>query len=92
MLSDEAAEQLNGWVFGCDICQDVCPWNRKAPSGRIEEFQAGTEWLGPDLLAWLDDDLSTWRARLKGTGMTRTKHEGLRGMPRAGVGDPARHS
>ena len=77
MLDDEAAEQLNGWVFGCDICQDVCPWNRKAPSGRLDEFQARPEWVGPDLIDWLNDDLATWRARLKGTALTRTKRAGL---------------
>jgi epoxyqueuosine reductase len=77
MLSDDEAEQLNGWVFGCDICQDVCPWNRKAPSGRLDEFQARPEWVAPDLIAWLNDDLSTWRARLKGTALTRTKRAGL---------------
>ena len=27
-LPDEIAENLNGWFYGCDICQDVCPWNR----------------------------------------------------------------
>ena len=33
-MPDEAAEMLDGWAFGCDVCQDVCPWNRKAPHGR----------------------------------------------------------
>ena len=32
-IADEFADRLDGWVFGCDVCQDVCPWNRKAPAG-----------------------------------------------------------
>ena len=32
-IPDPQAEQLDGWVFGCDICQDVCPWNRKYALG-----------------------------------------------------------
>ncbi len=77
IIPDEDAESLNGWVFGCDICQDVCPWNRKAPSGRLEEFQPRLEWVDPDLIGWLNDDLTTWRARLKGTALARTKRVGL---------------
>ena len=52
-IPDHAAGQLHGWVFGCDICQDVCPWNRKAPSGRDPELMERPEWVGPDLLGWL---------------------------------------
>ena len=53
MLADADAERLDGWVFGCDVCQDVCPWNRKAPSGRSSEFEARSEWVDPDLIEWL---------------------------------------
>ncbi len=77
MLADDEAENLDGWVFGCDICQDVCPWNRKAPSGRLAEFEARPEWVEPDLIAWLEDDPAIWRARLKGTALTRAKRAGL---------------
>ena len=50
---EPAADKLHGWVFGCDICQDVCPWNRKAPPGHEIEFEAFPEWQDPDLLQWL---------------------------------------
>ena len=49
-----SADQLDGWVFGCDVCQDVCPWNRKAPSGRMPELEPRPEWVDPDLIGWLD--------------------------------------
>ncbi len=77
MLADDEAENLDGWVFGCDICQDVCPWNRKAPSGRLDEFGSRPEWVDPDLIAWLEDDPATWRAKLKGTALARAKRVGL---------------
>jgi epoxyqueuosine reductase len=76
-IPDHAAGQLHGWVFGCDICQDVCPWNRKAPSGRDPALMERPEWVGPDLLGWLADDGDSWRARLKGTAAARAKRAGL---------------
>ncbi len=76
-IPDHAAGQLHGWVFGCDICQDVCPWNRKAPPGRSPELAERPEWVDPDLLGWLTDDRDDWRARLKGTAPARTKRTGL---------------
>ncbi len=76
-IPDPAADQLHGWVFGCDICQDVCPWNRKAPPGRIPELAERPEWVDPDLLGWLTDDRDDWRARLKGAAPARAKRTGL---------------
>ncbi len=76
-IPDPMAESLHGWAFGCDICQDVCPWNRKAPPGREPEFRARAEWSDPDLIAWLELDETAFRAMLKGTSIRRTKRTGL---------------
>ena len=77
VLDEQAAENLHGWVFGCDVCQDVCPWNRKAPSGRLGAFAARADWIHPDLIEWLELDPAAWRAKLAGTALTRTKRVGL---------------
>ena len=77
MLAENHAEELHGWVFGCDICQDVCPWNRKAPSSRLSEFDAQTDWIDPDLIEWLNRDPEAWRKQLAGTALKRTKRVGL---------------
>jgi epoxyqueuosine reductase len=76
-IPDPAAGQLDGWVFGCDVCQDVCPWNRKAPSGRMNELDPRPEWESPDLVRWLEEGRDDWRARLKGTAAARAKRTGL---------------
>jgi epoxyqueuosine reductase len=93
LIADENAAELNGWVFGCDICQDVCPWNRKAPAGRMTELDARAEWSDPDLLEWLARDSDEWKIKLKGSALARTKRTGLlrnaalvlgsRGLPEA---------
>ena len=65
-------KNLNGWVAGCDICQDVCPWNKKVPYNDTLET-APKEWiesLNIDSLSWND---KTWRENLKGTTLKRIK-------------------
>ena len=76
-MPDAAAESLDGWAFGCDVCQDVCPWNRKAPSGREPALASRDEWANPDLIAWLDRSPEAWQTALKGTAQKRTKRVGL---------------
>jgi epoxyqueuosine reductase len=77
MMPDLAATRLDGWVFGCDVCQEVCPWNRKAPAARLAEFAAREEWTDPDLIEWLNRDQAEWRALLRGAAQMRSKRAGL---------------
>jgi epoxyqueuosine reductase len=78
-IADAVAEQLDlgDWVFGCDVCQDVCPWNRKASPGRTPELKPRPEWTNPDLTAWLDSDPAEFRRSLKGTALARARRTGL---------------
>jgi epoxyqueuosine reductase len=76
-IPGEFADRLDGWVFGCDVCQDVCPWNRKAPDGRMPEFDGRPEWTNPDLVAWLSRPRQECTDALKGTALARAKRVGL---------------
>ncbi|MBV8555362.1 MAG: tRNA epoxyqueuosine(34) reductase QueG [Planctomycetaceae bacterium] len=76
-IADEFADQLDGWVFGCDVCQEVCPWNRKAPAGREPDLDPRPEWTDPDLLEWLGCDPAVLARSLKGTALSRAKRSGL---------------
>ncbi|MGI9517613.1 MAG: tRNA epoxyqueuosine(34) reductase QueG [Pirellulaceae bacterium] len=68
---------MGNWVFGCDVCQDVCPWNNKAPETGVEEFQA-VETLNPLNLAELFDlDDDAFRARFRQTPLWRSKRRGI---------------
>jgi len=76
-IPEEFAGRLDGWAFGCDVCQDVCPWNRKAPAGRTPELDARPDLEAPDLVAWLDAGPAAFSRSLKGTALARAKRSGL---------------
>ncbi len=62
-VASDLAERLGEWVFGCDICQEVCPWNRKALPTREPAFAPSAP-LGP-LAALLSLDEDGFRARFR---------------------------
>ncbi len=70
----ELREPMGGWLFGCDICQDVCPWNRKEKLGAFPTNSELAE-LDPVELLSLDD--AEFRRRFRGTAFFRTKRTGL---------------
>lgn len=64
--------QLDNWIFGCDICQEVCPWNDDAArAARIEDA------LTPSLTELMALDNEGFRRRYSGTAIRRTKRRGL---------------
>ena len=65
-------ENLNGWVAGCDICQDVCPWNKSVPLNNTFE-NTPKEWINNLNIESLNWDNKTWEENLKGTTLKRIK-------------------
>jgi epoxyqueuosine reductase len=69
--------RLDGWLFGCDICQEVCPWNRKAPAGLVPELQPRPDLEALDLREILRMSEADFRVRFSGTALMRTRRRGL---------------
>ncbi len=69
------ADDLGEWIFGCDVCQQVCPWNRKAPVTRQPALAPDAP-LGP-LGALLELDDAGFRSRFRHSAMWRAKRRGL---------------
>jgi epoxyqueuosine reductase len=68
---------MGEWIFGCDICQEVCPWNRKAPVGAAPAPDLDA--VGPtlDLIDLLGLSEEEFRRRFRGTALWRTRRRGL---------------
>jgi len=64
-------------LYGCDICQDVCPWNRRAPMSLSEEFQPKPGLFWPEIEELLRNDEEQWKEMIRGTAMRRAKVKGL---------------
>ena len=65
-------KNLNGWVAGCDICQDVCPWNESVPFNNTIETNP-KKWIKNLNFDSLDWDDKTWKEHLKETTLKRIK-------------------
>ncbi len=77
-IAGELMEGIGRQVFGCDICQDVCPWNRKAPITADQELEARAEMVNP-ALEWLADlEEAEFERRFNGSPVRRAGFLGLR--------------
>ncbi len=73
-LPAEIAQNLSGWVAGCDICQDVCPWNQRfAQETDIEDFQPYPENIAPKLTELATIEPTEWDRRFRASALRRIK-------------------
>jgi epoxyqueuosine reductase len=71
-------DKLLNRVFGCDICQDVCPWNRKAKPHHVKEFEPVPDLLEMTKTDWGDLDEDKYNTLFKKSAVKRTKYSGLK--------------
>jgi epoxyqueuosine reductase len=77
-IERELRPLLGNWVFGCDVCQDVCPWQRFAlPSAEAAFYPGDIDRAAPPLLSLLALNDDAFRARYRGTPLYRIKRARL---------------
>jgi epoxyqueuosine reductase len=74
ILPENISKQLNGWVAGCDICQEVCPWNQRfAQETDVTEFKPYPENLAPKLTELAELSEEEWDQRFRASALRRIK-------------------
>lgn len=76
-LPEEGREMVGEWVFGCDVCQEVCPWNYKAGEGSHPALEMPDQRRELDLEGLLALEHDEYVERFRGSPMKRAKLEGL---------------
>jgi epoxyqueuosine reductase len=76
-IREDVAANLEGWLYGCDICQDVCPWNHAAKATKESRFEPrdGNVNVSLDDIVGLNPE--TYANRFRGSAMKRAKLSGL---------------
>jgi epoxyqueuosine reductase len=77
-LPDEIVENLNDWLYGCDICQDVCPWNRFEKPTEEARFEPRPDNVSVDLNNIIDMEHEEYVVKFRRSAMKRAKLTGLK--------------
>ena len=77
-IPTEFEDKMEGWMFGCDICQQVCPWNRFARPHNEPEFEPHPDLLDMTKQDWVEITEEVFRKVFKKSAVKRTKYAGLK--------------
>ena len=77
-IGEDLQQKLENWIFGCDVCQDVCPWNKFKRPTQEPRFQPRDGMVDTKLQEWLEIDLEAFRRQFKKNPVKRTKFEGFK--------------
>lgn len=76
-IPEEFSNKLDDWMFGCDVCQDICPWNRFAKPHSEPRFIPNNQLISLDKREWRELTKETFNEIFKKSAIKRTKYEGL---------------
>jgi epoxyqueuosine reductase len=76
-IPDELRSGVGDWLFGCDVCQDVCPWNSRAPISTHAAFEPRADSNPTDLIALFALSDEEFRARFRKTPLWRPRRRGI---------------
>jgi epoxyqueuosine reductase len=77
-LPPQYKDKMEGWMFGCDICQQVCPWNRFSTPHSEPQFNPHPDLLEMSREEWLDISADVFSEVFKKSAVKRTKFDGLK--------------
>ncbi len=87
-IPEALSSHFDGWIFGCDICQDVCPWNKFSRPSKVGEFAPVADRLNPPAKRWSSLTPEQFKAEFSNSPILRTKAEGLPRNIRSQMHDP----
>lgn len=76
-ISDYFKDKMQDWIFGCDVCQDVCPWNRFSKAHHQKSFEPNERLREMNKSRWEEISQEEFKSLFPKSAVKRTKHEGL---------------
>ena len=76
-IPPQLGSKFGGWIFGCDICQDVCPWNKYARSATDLRYYPRDGMVDTELRDWTEINLDEFRKRFRESPVKRARFEGF---------------
>lgn len=77
-IPDEFKGKMDGWTFGCDVCQDVCPWNRFSSPNKEPLFKSEHNLANWNEKQWMEITVEVFKKVFKNSAVKRTGYKGLK--------------
>ncbi len=77
-IPNEFKNKFDNWMFGCDVCQDICPWNRFSQPNKEEQFEPHSDLLNFTTREWQEITKDVFNEIFRKSAVKRTKYEGLK--------------
>ncbi len=78
LIPDKMKGQFDNWAFGCDVCQDVCPWNRFSSPHKVEEFEPVSAIVNFNAKDWDELTEEKFKIVFKNSPIKRAKFSGIK--------------